>query len=93
MSNLEKIVYDYVARHFLATVSYKCTVVRRHFEANIDSTSFRSQKEFVKDPGWKEILHGVKAEPTPNFNDEWKCHIKGLELESKEIENKRDVVT
>jgi DNA topoisomerase IA len=51
-------VFDAVVRLFLASVSRECLKVLQNYEAELGMVKFSAQKQFIKDPGFMEILYG-----------------------------------
>ena len=59
-------IYDYVVRHFLATLSPDCKYQRTKVTIDLNGESFSATGKVVEDPGWTLVLPGstMKDEKT-----------------------------
>lgn len=73
-------IYEYITRHFIATVSPDCKYARTKIVIDIDGEKFAVSGKIVEDPGWTAILTGlaVKDEKLPEVE-------KGDDLQLSDI--------
>ncbi|KAF4532850.1 hypothetical protein B566_EDAN001453 [Ephemera danica] len=65
-------LYDYITRHFIATVSRDCTYLSTTVTFEIGSETFKSTGKTLLDPGFTSIMHWQafsKNEVVPKFSE------------------------
>lgn len=76
-------LYDYITRHFIATVSKDCKYLSTTVTFNIGSESFTCTGKTLLDPGYTTVMHWqafAKNETVPTFTQGEEANIQDVKL-------------
>jgi DNA topoisomerase-3 len=77
-------IYEYVCRHFIASVSPDCKFIKSKVTIDLHGESFSVSGKILEDPGWTAIMpgSGIKEEKVPDVQQGDELHMSEVKLQA-----------
>lgn len=87
-------MYDYIARHFIATISPDCKYMQTSVRFNVNGEEFGCEGKTMKYPGFTSVMYWLAIQPEESLPrlQVGECEINGIKLAEK-LTNPPDLLT